>query len=130
MVPAVCGRGGCEYGRSVHELGIASAALDQTLARLREAGGAHVLRIVLRVGEFSGVDSDALRFAFEAILPDTPAATAAVDIQRVPATARCDSCSAEFRPDADPFFQCPHCGRLGGTLVRGRELELLRVEID
>jgi hydrogenase nickel incorporation protein HypA/HybF len=114
----------------VHELGIASAALDQTLAQLRDAGGVRVLRIVLRVGEFSGVDSDALRFAFESILPGTPAATAAVDIQRVPAAARCDHCGTEYRPDSDPFLQCPNCGRVGGTLVRGRELELLRLEID
>lgn len=114
----------------MHELGIASAALEQTLAQLRLAGGTRVARIQLRVGALSGVDAEALRFAFTAILPGTPAAAAVVEVDPVAAVACCPACQREFIPGDDLLFECPACGRPTTALTHGRELELTRLVIE
>lgn len=113
----------------MHELGIATAALDQALEQARLAGARHVARIGLRVGVLSGVDPDALRFAFEAILPGTAADGAAVDIDPVAAVAHCPDCQRDFAAATDYFCECPACGRVSTTFKQGRELELTRLEI-
>lgn len=112
----------------MHELGIAQSALEQVLAAAATAGATRVLRVTLRVGEFSGVDPEALRFGFEVVRTDTAAAEAELEIDRVAAVAHCNDCDADFAPETAPPFACPRCGRWSGTLVHGRELELVRIE--
>lgn len=113
----------------MHELGIATAALEQALEQATLAGARHVARIGLRVGVLSGVDPDALQFAFEAILPGTAADGAAIDIEAVAAVARCAECRADFPAPPDCFCTCPFCGRVSTTFTQGRELELTRLEV-
>lgn len=114
----------------MHELGIAEAALQQALEHSRRAGGSRVARIVLRVGELSGVDPEALRFAFAALQPGTAAEAAVLEIDAVHAVVRCQDCAREFRP-GDPFaFACPSCQRICTEVARGRELELTSLEIE
>jgi hydrogenase nickel incorporation protein HypA/HybF len=113
----------------MHELGIATAALEQVLTRARQAGAHRVTRIGLRIGALSGVNPDALQFAFTAILPGTAADGAAIAIDRVPVVAHCAACQADFSPDEDDLCLCPRCGRPSTAFKQGRELELSRLEI-
>ena len=113
----------------MHELGIAESALEVALARATAAGATRVLRMVIRVGSLSGVDPEALRFAFTAILPGTPADGATLQIDSVAAVAYCPDCQRDFVPDTSHFFECPGCGRLSSTVKQGRELDLVRIEI-
>jgi hydrogenase nickel incorporation protein HypA/HybF len=113
----------------MHELGIAESALRTALAEAQLAGAARVARIGVRVGAFSGVDAEALRFAFTAILPGTAAEGAALDIDPVAAVAHCPDCRLDFSPDADYLFECPKCGRVSTAIKQGRELELTRLEV-
>ncbi len=113
----------------MHELGIAQAALELVLTRAQQAGAARVERIVLRVGSLSGVDLEALRFAFTAILPGTPAADAMLQIDPVPAVAYCSHCQRDFPLEDNFFMECPHCGRPTAVLKQGRELDLVRLEV-
>ena len=113
----------------MHELGIAESALKVALGRARDEGAARVLRMVIRVGTLSGVDPEALRFAFTAILPGTPAEGAALQIDSIAAVAYCPDCRQDFTPDTDHFFECPVCGRLCSTVKQGRELDLVCLEV-
>jgi hydrogenase nickel incorporation protein HypA/HybF len=113
----------------MHELGIAESALDVALSRAAAVGATRVLRIVIRVGALSGVDPEALRFAFTAILPETPAADAELQIDSVAALAYCPACQRDFAPDNSHFFECPSCGKLCATVKQGRELDLVHLEM-
>ena len=113
----------------MHELGIATAALEQALEQARLAGAHQVARIALRVGVLSGVNADALQFAFEAILPGTPAAGAVIEIDPVAAVAHCPGCDRDFAANTDYICECPGCGRASTDFKQGRELELTRLEI-
>jgi hydrogenase nickel incorporation protein HypA/HybF len=65
----------------MHEAGLIQSALDLAADHARRAGAGTIRRVVLRVGAFSGVEPDALRFAFEALAPGTPAAGAALELE-------------------------------------------------
>jgi hydrogenase nickel incorporation protein HypA/HybF len=113
----------------VHEYGIMQATLDAAIRQTRTAGATRIHVLRLRVGRLSGVVTDALEFAFEALRPGTPAEAAHLEIETVPATLWCASCRKEFE---SPEFlcECPACGAVSGELRRGREMELVSVEIS
>jgi hydrogenase nickel incorporation protein HypA/HybF len=114
----------------MHEVGIMESALDTVFRELRARGGQRVHRIVLRVGAVSGVEPEALKFAFEAVAPDTAAAGAVLEIELAPARAFCAPCAEEFVVASTFIFTCPRCGRPSGEIRAGRELELQRMEIS
>jgi hydrogenase nickel incorporation protein HypA/HybF len=113
----------------MHELGIATAALEQALEQARQAGARQVARIGLRVGALSGVDADALQFALAALLPGTAAEGAIIEIDPVAAIAVCAGCAQEFAAGTDFICECPGCGQPSTNFTQGRELELIRLEI-
>lgn len=106
------------------------SALDTVFREMRARGGCRVHRIVLRIGALSGVEPEALRFAFEAVTPGTPAADAELEIENIPARAYCRRCAEEFSAPDSFVFACPKCGAPAGEFRTGRELELSRMEIS
>lgn len=112
----------------MHELAIAQSALKHVLSAAERAGAARIERIVLRIGALSGVDPEALRFAFAALLPASAAAGAALEFETPPAAARCRACGHEFEPVAAGLFECPRCHALGAEISGGRELDLVRID--
>jgi hydrogenase nickel incorporation protein HypA/HybF len=113
----------------MHEYGIATSALRLVLEHAEANGATRVVRVVVRVGALSGVDAEALRFAFSAVIPGTLADGAALEIEDVPAVAHCATCDVEFSAGEDFICACPRCGGLSGDIRRGRELDLARIEL-
>ncbi len=108
--------------------------MESTLDAIRHQavkhGASHVSRIVLRIGTLAGVDQEALRFAYAALSPCTLAAGAVLDIETVPARARCNACEREFGVERGFIFECPHCGEYSGDICAGRELGIARLEFS
>jgi hydrogenase nickel incorporation protein HypA/HybF len=105
------------------------SALNQVFEEARRAEATRVHEVRLRVGVLSGVVPDALRFAFEALTPGTPADGAVLTIEDVPARFWCAACKKEF-VSANLYAECPNCGVPSGELRAGRELELSAIEVD
>lgn len=113
----------------MHELGIMESTLALVQRHAAEQHARRVTRIVLRIGAISGVETEALRFAFEAVSPGTPAEGAEFAIESVPVTVHCPTCDRDFAGDDQGYiYTCPHCGDLCGDIRTGRELELSRIE--
>jgi len=93
-------------------------------------GAARVERVTLRVGAISGVEPEALRFAFEALSPGTVAEGAQLDIDLVPARAHCAECDKDFTIESGFLFECPVCRAFSGDVRSGRELDLARLEFS
>lgn len=113
----------------MHEFGLMESALGTAAEKMRAAGGTRIHKMTLRVGRLSGVVPAALRFAFDALSPGSPAAGAALAIEEVPAACWCAGCAAEFET-ADLKYECPRCHRASGELRRGREMDLSSLEIS
>ena len=112
----------------MHEVGLMTQTLELAEQLASEQGAHAIHRLVLRVGACSGVDADALRFAFEAASEGTLAAEATLDIECVDAVCWCSTCEAEFEPTG-PIFLCPRCG-MAAPLRRGGELDLVSLEVS
>lgn len=111
----------------MHEVGIMESALAVISREARSNHATKVTRVVLRIGAISGVEPDALRFAFEAISPGTLIENARLEIRRVPARAHCRDCAQDFTIESGFIFQCPRCRAFSGDVRSGREIELARL---
>src|SRR3954468_4132986 len=113
----------------MHELSIAMAVVDMAAEEAGRRGGGRVAAVHLKFGPLSGVVPAALRSAFElAREQEPPLAAADLVIEEVPVAAFCPACAAE-RAVPFPELRCPACGTPTPDVVRGRELEVVALEI-
>ncbi len=113
----------------MHEISIAGAVLEQVLSLPEVGPRTRVTRVVVRVGALSGVDPDALAFAFEAAREGTPAACAELVVDYLPAKAQCGACGAAG--DATSCQEpCAQCGSPDVSFSGGRELVIAEVGLE
>lgn len=114
----------------MHELSIAMSIVEIAAAELRQQGGTGVVGVHLRVGAWSGVAREALQSAFELARVDTALDCCRLQIEEVAVAMHCPACQCErvvVSPD-DP--RCGVCGSTASEFVRGRELEIVALEIE
>lgn len=113
----------------MHEVALMQDLLDLAIDQSVQAGARRIERIALRVGAMSGVDPEALAFAFDVVTRGTSAEGARLDLERVPTACACLGCGLEFQPDGLPHI-CPACQSPRSRIVAGRELELNFLEVS
>ncbi|HXY68070.1 MAG TPA: hydrogenase maturation nickel metallochaperone HypA [Gemmatimonadales bacterium] len=113
----------------MHEAGIAVNLIEAVTARLAAMPGARVSAIHVRVGELSGVSSDALDFAFQCLSSSTPLSGAKLVFDAVPLAVACDACGRTTEVE-DLVFRCGACGSERTRVVSGRELEVRTLELE
>jgi len=113
----------------MHELSIATELVEQAQRVLREQKADRVVSIALALGLLSGIDREALEFAFPLAAADTPVAGATLSIEAVPARLFCPSCRRELSTDV-PALICPACGNGQVELRGGRELLIKSMEVE
>ncbi|MBS1851039.1 MAG: hydrogenase maturation nickel metallochaperone HypA [Acidobacteria bacterium] len=113
----------------MHELGIAQAVLEAVQKEVVRYPSARPVKVGLRIGELSGVDSEALGFALEAIVQGTEWRQVQFAIEFCPRRHQCEDCSREF-VIVNYDLQCPHCGGRNSHCIGGEELELAFVEVE
>lgn len=113
----------------MHEVSVMQAALEIALEQTRANGGSRIHRMTLRVGAFSGVVPDALRFAFDVVTRDTPAEGAELVVEDVPLRCECPACGLSYEPPGYDL-SCPNCPEHRTRIVSGRELDVGTLEIS
>lgn len=112
----------------MHELSLAQRLIEQVVAAAEAENAARVLRVIVAMGPYSGVEKTAFEFAFPFAADGTSAAGAELVIEEVPATIVCDRCHATNRAHPTRLV-CPRCGSdrvdlKGGHTFLVREIEL------
>ena len=92
--------------------------------------GGRVCALHLRIGALSGVVPEALLASYEMASAQTPLEGSRLIIEDVPVVVYCPQCQAERQLDSVQFFCCAECGTPTGQVERGRELELVAMEIE
>jgi hydrogenase nickel incorporation protein HypA/HybF len=113
----------------MHELSIALSILD-LVAEEAERQGGRVAVVHLKLGPLSGVVKEALLSAYDLAREDTPEAQATLVIEEVPVVVYCPACAIEHAPASVQELCCPACGTPTPEVVRGRELEVVALEIE
>ena len=112
----------------MHEAGIALNLIEAVQQRLESEPAARVAAIHVRVGELSGVSTDALDFAFQCLSAGTPLQSAKLVFDLIPLTMVCEACG-RTSPVEDLVFRCPACGSEKTRISSGRELEVRTLEL-
>jgi len=107
----------------MHEVSLMKNLLRTVEGAAAREGGKPVQVIHVRIGEMSGVNTDALSFAFEVLSKGTSAEGGKLDFERVPLRARCRECGTEFHPE-EFVFRCGRCGSPEIDILSGREMEV------
>jgi hydrogenase nickel incorporation protein HypA/HybF len=113
----------------MHELSIALSMIDQILEESESRGGLDVEAVHLKLGIFSGVDKDALRFAYELACEGSSLEGSRLVIESIPLVIYCDACHKERVPPSVYQLSCPECGTPGQKIVTGREIEVASLEL-
>jgi hydrogenase nickel incorporation protein HypA/HybF len=113
----------------MHELSLALSLLDQVGEVAAREGATRVASVRLRVGRMSGIVRDALLFSWDLARAETVAADATLVIDDVAVAVWCPRCDAERGVADGAGLCCAECGAVAPTIVRGRELELVTMEV-
>lgn len=113
----------------MHEMSIALQIIDIAASAIP----AHMDQVVveqidLKIGKFSAVIPDNLRFCFKIAAAETPLADANLEIQEIPVVVRCRSCSHTWEVEK-PVFVCDRCESGSVEIVSGRELSVESIRI-
>jgi len=86
-----------------------------------------VKKLDLEIGKASGVEIDALRFAWESAIKGTVLADALLEINLISLRLKCRQCGFIYEPEEYPGI-CPQCGAVIAEIIAGKELRIKSIE--
>jgi hydrogenase nickel incorporation protein HypA/HybF len=113
----------------MHELSIAISMIDQITEESESRGGLDVEAVHLKLGAFSGVDREALLFAYEMACEGSLLEGSRLVIETIPLVIYCATCGKDRIPPSLYQLSCPECGSPGQRIVSGREIEVASLEV-
>lgn len=113
----------------MHELSIALGIVKIAEEESRKAEAKKVLAIELEIGSMSGIEREALEFAWPVAVKDTVLQDADRQIDWIEARARCAECHHEFDVE-NSFDTCPKCNSYFKDIFKGKELRVKSLEIE
>jgi hydrogenase nickel incorporation protein HypA/HybF len=113
----------------MHELSIAHSILSIAERSIPPETAGYASAVSLTIGELSGIETDALQFAFEALKDKTVLAKAVLDIEIIPGEAQCSDCSTVFHM---PSFGtcCTACGSYLLHILKGKEMKVKSITME
>jgi len=114
----------------MHEVSIAQGLLEIAIDNCKKQGYKNIDSIKVKIGKASGIVSDSLLFAFEALKTGTIAEKANLNIEQIPVSGFCDICNKNFTVDEAYVIACPICGGSSFKVETGRELNIDEIEVS
>ncbi|RJR17720.1 MAG: hydrogenase maturation nickel metallochaperone HypA [Nitrospiraceae bacterium] len=115
----------------MHEVSIALGMVDELFRIAKENHAKKITLVRLKIGKMSGIVTDSLKFAFDAIKLEHPLLSGAeILIEEVPLVYECSDCHVSFSAEDIYFPACEACGSRNLKLVSGEEQHIESVEIE
>ena len=115
---------------AMHELSIALSLVEAAEQAASNAQAERVNYLRVEVGALSGVVPEALRFSYDVAVQGTLLEGSELRIEETPVVVFCDACDRERELRELHAFRCPVCGEPTAKMLRGKELEILDMEIE
>jgi hydrogenase nickel incorporation protein HypA/HybF len=113
----------------MHELSIAMSIVEMAQEEAEIRGHAEVQAVHLRLGLLSGVVKEALLASYEMACHATLLEGSQLFIEEIPVEVFCPQCGVPRAIRSIQWFCCPECGTPTPTVLRGKELEVVALEI-
>lgn len=111
----------------MHELGLMDAVIRTVGRIIKEENLTTVRKIVLEIGELSGVVPHFITDCYKAVVADTEYENTELVLEIVPGIARCNDCQISFRIDIEELC-CPTCRGKNLTPIEGKDLTIKEIE--
>ena len=115
----------------MHEVSIALGMVDELKRIARENNATKITLVKLKIGKMSGIVTDSLKFAFDAVKLEHPVMTSAeIIINEIPLIYECNDCNAKFETEDIYFPECINCKSYNLTTLSGEEQHIENVEVE
>lgn len=95
----------------------------------KKQGFTKVKQVWLEIGELSGVEIEAMKFGFDAVMRNSLAQDATLHIVPTPGQAWCLQCSKQVAVK-QRFDACPDCGSYQLQVTGGDEMKIKELEVE
>ncbi|MDH2916133.1 MAG: hydrogenase maturation nickel metallochaperone HypA [Gallionella sp.] len=113
----------------MHEMSLAESALDVIKDASGKQGFKRVKTVWLEIGKLSCVEKDAMRFCFDAVIKDSLAEGAKLEIVETEGQGRCTQCGNEMQI-ATLYEACSKCGSFGLQVIAGDAMRVKELEVE
>ena len=111
----------------MHELGVISAMVNTIEEIIHEQGCTEVQKIVLEVGELSGIVPHYMEVCYPAAVYKTFMEGSTLELETIPGIVRCKDCAREFRA-VEHEFTCPNCGSQNMEILSGNDVLIREIQ--
>jgi hydrogenase nickel incorporation protein HypA/HybF len=117
--------------RNLHEVSIALGMIEELIKIAHKNDAKKVTNVKLKIGKRSGIVTDSLIFAFDAVKLEHPVlSSSTISIEEIPLTYECNKCKKAFQTDNFSFPSCPFCKSYSMKLLSGEEQHIENVELE
>ncbi len=113
----------------MHEFSIALGIVKIAEEESRKAKAKTVKVINLEIGTLSGIELEALEFAWPAAVKETVLEHAKRNIEVIDGKAKCLECDQIYDLN-DIYDACPNCGGYFKDIIQGKELRIKSLDIE
>jgi len=113
----------------MHEMSLAENVMQIIDDAAREQGFQRVRRVTLEIGQLAAVETDAMRFCFEAVTTGSIAEGASLEIVETPGEGCCIDCGKTV-PMQEPYGLCPGCGSARLQVISGNRMRVRDLEVE
>jgi hydrogenase nickel incorporation protein HypA/HybF len=115
----------------VHEVSIALGIVDELIKIARNNDAIKINSVKLKIGKMSGIVTDSLVFAFDAVKLEHPLLSdALILIEDVPVICECEDCNTRFEHKDIYFPTCTNCKSYNVNIISGEEQHIDKVEME
>ena len=113
----------------MHEMSLCEGILQILEDNAKSQQFKKVKTIWLEIGALAGVETEAMKFCFDAVTKGTLADQASLEIINKPGLAWCMKCSKNVEV-TQRFDECPDCGGYQLQVVAGDEMKIKELEVE
>lgn len=113
----------------MHEMSLMESVLQIIEDAANQQGFTKVRRVWLEIGQLSCVEPEALRFSFDAVMRDSIAHHAQLEIVEVAGQGCCEQCGSKVAI-AGRDEACPNCGSYAIAVMEGDQMRVKELEVE
>jgi hydrogenase nickel incorporation protein HypA/HybF len=111
----------------MHELSIAQSVIQIVEKSMPSDFNKQISYVHLQIGQLSGIEIDALEFAFSIMKEKSKIPFSQLVIEKLNGEARCNNCGYVFAISSYGE-SCPDCNNFDIAITKGKEMKVIRIE--
>lgn len=113
----------------MHEYSIVQALIDQCETLAADNKASAITKVVVKIGQYSGVEPHLLETAFETFKATTICENSEFMMNLQPLVIVCSDCETTSVLD-QPYYVCPVCQSIDIRVIDGEDMILMSLEME